>query len=425
LPKLSEKQSPFFRVAGVSRRPLVFVLLLSVLSSGVAHARPYPLGTGMAASADSAQTASSNPAGISRFTRRAVDADVLWLTSESEWESEFSGTGSRSSSKNSSDTIVPRFAIIQPINDRFSASFTFLGTGFSDDLGDWPGRYFIESYDSVFVSAFPSLAYRIDDRWSVAASAAITYSSFEQRRAVRNIFDPGFGDGSSKLEADSVEVGFGLSMLYQSSERTRWGLTYRSEINPSRDADNELSGLGPNTERAMQRLGLLDADLTIESTSPESMLAGVYHEFANNAAVTVDLAWINFSDFRLSEFYFDGESFAPSIPRYNDIYALSASYSWPVSRDWMLGVGGLVTNQMIDDDQRTMTLRLDALWSLGLAAEWRWTDSRSIRISLSYVGMDDAPVSTPGIPGLGSLEGRFTSRDTLLFQIGVSWAAAD
>jgi long-chain fatty acid transport protein len=405
----------------MSRRPLASVLLLSALASGVAHARPYPLGTGLAASADSAQTASSNPAGITRFSQRAVDADVLWLTSESEWESGFSGTGSQSNSRNSDDTVVPRFAIIQPINDRFTTSFTFLGTGFSDDLGDWPGRYFIQSYDSIFVSAFPSLAYRIDNRWSVAASAAITYSSFEQQRAVRNVFDPDFGDGRSKVEADSVEVGFGLSMLYQGSERTRWGLTYSSEINPSRNADNELSGLGPNTEGVMQRLGILDADLNINSTSPESMVVGLYHEFANDDAVTADLAWINFSDFRLSEFYFDGESFARSNPRYNDIYALSASYSWPVSGRWMLGVGGLVTNQMIDDDERTMTLRLDALWSLGLAAEWRWTDSRSVKMSVSYVGMDDAPVSTPSIPGVGSLEGRFTSRDTLLFQVGMSW----
>ncbi len=155
----------------MARRPLASALLLSALASGAGQARPYPLGTGMAASADSAQTASSNPAGITRFTRRAVDADVLWLTSESEWESAFSGTGTRSNSKNSSDTVVPRFAIIQPINDRFSTSFTFLGTGISDDLGDWPGRYFIDSYDSVFVSAFPSLAYRVDDQWSVAVSA--------------------------------------------------------------------------------------------------------------------------------------------------------------------------------------------------------------------------------------------------------------
>jgi len=395
--------------------------LLTAFASDLAGARPYPLGTGLAASADSAQTASSNPAGIARFSQRAVDVDVLWLTSESEWTSKFSGTGDESNTRNSGDLVVPRFAIIQPVNDRLTTSFTFLGTGISDDLGDWPGRYFIQSYDSIFVSAFPSFAYRIDHRWSVAASAAITYSSFEQERAVRNIFDPGFGDGRSKVEADSVEVGFGLSLLYQSSERTRWGLTYSSEINPSRDADNELSGIGPNTEALMQRLGILDADISIQSAMPASVVAGLYHEFANDAAVTADLVWIDFSDFRLSEFYFNGESFARSNPSYEDIYALSASCSWPVGGRWMLGVGGLVTNQMIDDDERSMTLRLDALWSLGLAAEWRWTDARSVKVSVSYVGMDDAPVSTPSIPGFGSLDGRFTRRDTLLFQVGVSW----
>ena len=405
----------------MSRRALAPALLLTAFAADPAGARPYPMGTGLAASADSAQTASSNPAGIARFSHRAVDADVLWLTSESEWQSGFSGTGGESNARNSGNLVVPRFAIIQPVNERFTTSFTFLGTGISDDLGDWPGRYFIQSYDSVFVSAFPSLAYRIDHRWSVAASAAITYSSFEQERAVRNIFDPGFGDGRSRVEADSVEVGFGLSVLYQSSERTRWGLNYSSEINPSRDADNELSGIGPNTEAVMQRLGLLGADIGIQSTMPRSVVAGLYHEFANGTAVTADLVWIDFSDFRLSEFPFDGESFARSDPSYDDIRALSASFSWPVGGRWMLGVGGLLTNQMIDDDERSMTLRLDALWSLGLAAEWRWTDARNVKVSASYVGMDDAPVSTPGIPGFGSLEGRFTRRDTLLFQVGVSW----
>ncbi len=392
-------------------------------ASSLTFARPYPLGTGMAASADSAITASSNPAGITRFSSRAIDAEVLLFTSESEWESEFTNTGRRFDSKDSGETVVPRFAIVQPINDRFSTSFTFLGTGFSDDLGDWPGRYFIEKYDSIYVSAFPSLAYRIDSQWSVAASAAITYSSFEQERAVLNLFDPGFGDGRSKIEADSVEVGFGLSTLYQSSSRTRWGLTYKSEINPSRDADNDLTGLGPRTEAAMRRLNLRDRDLTIESTSPASMVGGMYHEFDNDGAVTVDLAWINFSNFRLSEFYYNGESFARSEPEYNDIYTLSSSYTWPVSDRWMLGVGALVTNQMIDDDDRTMTLRLDALWSLSVAAEWQWTPTRSVKMSVGYFGMDDAPVTTPSLPVVGSLQGKFTSRDTLLFQVGMSFGA--
>lgn len=406
-----------------SRNRLSIGVLFVAAVSSQAVARPYPIGTGLAASADSALTASSNPAGISRFTERALEFELLAFRSESEWESAFSETGAQFSSKNSGTTFVPRVAIVQPINERFAASFTFLGTGFSDDLGEWPGRYFIRRYDSIYVSAFPSLAYRINDQWSVAASAAMTYTRFEQERAVRNIFDPGFGDGLSELKADSFELGFGLSALHQSSDRTRWGLSYKSEINPSRGASNELSGLGPNTEAVLQRLGLLERNLTIESTSPQSIIAGVYHEFGNSAAVTLDLAWVNFSKFRLSEFYFDGESFARNNSRYNDIYALSASYTWPAADRWMLGVGGLVTNQMIDDDQRGMTLRLDSLWSIGVTAERQWTDSRRVTFGLSYFGIGDAPVTTPRIPGLGSLEGKFTSRDAVLLQIGMSFGS--
>jgi len=406
-----------------SRNRLSIGVLFVAAVSSQAVARPYPIGTGLAASADSALTASSNPAGISRFTERALEFELLAFRSESEWESAFSETGAQFISKNSGTTFVPRVAIVQPINERFAASFTFLGTGFSDDLGEWPGRYFIRRYDSIYVSAFPSLAYRIDDQWSVAASAAITYTRFEQERAVRNIFDPGFGDGLSELKADSFELGFGLSALYQSSDRTRWGLSYNSEINPSRSARNQLSGLGPNTEAVLQRLGLLGDNLIIESTSPQSIIAGVFHEFGNSAAITLDLAWVDFSKFRLSEFYFDGESFARNNSRYNDIYALSASYTWPAADRWMLGVGGLVTNQMIDDDQRGMTLRLDSLWSIGVTAERQWTDSRRVTFGLSYFGIGDAPVATPSIPGLGSLEGKFTSRDTLLLQIGLSFGS--
>jgi hypothetical protein len=68
-----------------------------------------------------------------------------------------------------------------------------------------------------------------------------------------------------------------------------------------------------------------------------------------------------------------------------------------------------------------MTLRLDALWSLALAAEWQWTADRRLTLSVAYFGLDDAPVSTPEIPGFGSLEGEFEQRDTLLFQVGLSW----
>jgi len=405
------------------KQSTVIALALTALASNLAAARPYPGMSGLAATADSAKTASSNPAGITRFSERAVAAELMWFSSESNWESQFSNSSIEFNSRDSEDIFVPRVFYLQPLSDNFSASFTFLGAGFSDDLGDWPGRYFIKRYDSTRVSAFPSLAYRIDDQWSVAGSVAISYSRFEQERAIRNIFDPGLGDGNSKLETDGIDFGFGLSTLYQYSPRTRAGLTYQSEINPSKDADSDFSGLGPNTEAVMARLGIFNRDIKVESTSPQSVLAGVYHEFTNNHAVTVDVYWNDFSEFRLSEYYFNGESFALNDTNYNDVYALSTSYTWPVSPRWMAGVSAAATNQMIDDDERAVTFRLDAVWTVGAAAEWQWTDSRTVKMSLSYLDLGNAPATTPDIPGIGALEGKFKSRDAILLQVGLTWGS--
>jgi long-chain fatty acid transport protein len=418
-PRFKENRSSFV----MPKLPILLALALLIATSEAARARPYPGLTGLAATADSAQTAATNPAGITRFTDRAAEIEIMWLSSESDWESQFSRRDQEFNSKDSSDIVVPRIFYLQPISDNFSASFTTLGAGFSDDLGEWPGRYFIKSYNSVQISAFPSLAYRIDEQWSVAASIAISYSSYEQERAVLNLFDPNVGDGLSKTEADGIELGFGLSALYQQSAQTRWGLTYQSEINQSQDVDNELSGLGPNTAAAMRRLGILDVDLKVESTSPQSILAGLYHEFDNNHAITVDVSWIDFSNFRLSEFYFNGQSFALNDAKYNDICAVSSSYTWPISNRLMLGVAGQVTNQIIDDDERTMTLRLDSVWTVGAAAEWQWTESRTLKASLSYLDLGEAPVTTPEIPIFGSLQGQFKSRDAILLQVGMTWGS--
>jgi long-chain fatty acid transport protein len=402
------------------RRPTCAIGCLLLVACLPAYARPYTAFSGLTAAADSAQSAANNPAGITRLDKRTLAGEILWFASESEWESQLGEESAFVSTKESSDTYVPRVYFVEPLNDNWAFSFTFLGAGFSEDFGDWEGRYFIESYDSVIVTAYPSLAYQIDDQWSVAGSIALTYSSFEQERAVRNIFDPGFGDGRSTIETDSLEFGYGLSMLYQHNDRTRWGLSYQSEIEAEQEGDNNLSGLGPNTREVMDRLGLVGADVTVESTSPQSLRVGVFHEFEDASAVTLDAAWIDFSNFRLSEFYFNGESFVESTSNYDDIYALTATYSWPVSERWMMAVNGMATNQMIDDEDRTVTFRVDAVWALGLAGEWRWTPSRTINLALSYMQIGDAPVSADAIPGVGSFEGEYSDRYALLFQLGMN-----
>ena len=250
-----------------------WVLVFSV--SGLA--RPYAGVTGLAAAADSAATAATNPAGATRFHEFAAKLEIIGVQSESEWRGRIGDDGPELASDDSTTVLVPSGYLIQPINESLAFSFTLLGFGYSDDFGDWPGRYFIESYDSLSVSAFPSLAWRINDQWSVAGSLALSYASFNQERAVANLFDPEFGDGRSELETDGFDVGFGLSTLYEWSERTRFGLVYQSELDPTQDGEAKFRNLGPNTEAVLDRAGFLGADVEVKSRSPQGVLAGVYH----------------------------------------------------------------------------------------------------------------------------------------------------
>ena len=132
--------------------------------------------------------------------------------------------------------------------------------------------------------------------------------------------------------------------------------------------------------------------------------------------------WADFSEFLLSEKYINGTSNADSSVEYDDIFAFSASYTWPVNDRWMLGVGGLYTADMIEDENRTLALRLDSMWSLGVGFEWQWTDNRTLGASISYIGIGDAPVTSPTIPGLGAITGEYTSRDIIQLSIGVTFA---
>ena len=406
-----------------SLRQRVFFVAALLSASGIALARPYAGISGLAASADSATTAGTNPAGMARFDAPAMRGELVLVYSESTWEGSLGETERDVTSEEDTTIAVPSGYLVRPINEDWAFGFTILGFGYSDEFGDWPGRYFIESYDSVSVSAFPSLSYRINDQWSVAGSLALNYSSFEQTRAIANVFDPGFGDGSSELETDGLDVGFGLSTLYQLSDRTRFGLVYTSELDPTQDGEAKFRGLGPNTEKVLDEAGFLGADVEVKSTTPQSVVAGLYHEFENDHSVVFDVAWSDFSEFELSEYYFDGEGLSAHEATWQDIWAFSGAYTWPVSDRWMLSAGGVYVSDSVEDDDRIFLLRLDSMWGVAFAAEWQWREDRLLEMNLSYLTIGDAPVESPSVPVFGSVSGEYSQRDILIFRLALNLGA--
>ena len=394
---------------------------LALALAGAVNANPYPAMTGISAAADSANVAGNNPAAMTRFDSRNTRVVLLSFFTDNTWEGQLGATGATVKSEDSSTTIVPSGNLVLPLRNDWFFGFTILGSGSSEDYADgWPGRYFIEEYSLVYLSAYPSLARKVNDKLSLGASMALTYTSYDQVKAVPNV-DPGFGDGRLDIDADGTTVGFSLSSLYEFSEQTRIGLVYRSELDAELEGDAKFSDLGPTTESILDAAGLLDATVNIKSRTPQAVTAGLYHEFADGGAVVFDAVWADFSEFKLSEIYVNGDQLNESSVNYDDIYAFSVGYSRPISDRLSIGFGALYVDDMVDDDERTLTLRLDSMWAAGVGVEWQWTPTRAISATLNYIQIDDAPLTSPSIPGIGSVTGQYTDRGTIYLEVGVSF----
>jgi long-chain fatty acid transport protein len=392
---------------------------LSLLACVAYAAGPYPAQTGISAAADNAATAGMNPAGITRFDSRNMRFEIFGFFTDNTWDGQI-GSGPTFRSTDDSTTIVPSGNMVLPLRENLWFGFTMLGSGFSEDYDDgWPGRYFIEEYDLLYLSAFPSFATKLTDKLSVAGSLAITYTSYEQEKAVPNL-PPGTADGTLEIDTDGFTVGFAVSGLYEFTDRTRLGLVYRSELDPELDGDAEFSDLTSPTEAVLSAAGLLNANVEVTSRTPQAVTAGIYHELANTSAVTFDVIWSDFSEFKLSETYVNGTQIVEAPAIYDDIFAYSAGYNRPIGNRWRIGFGAFVVDDMVEDDDRTLTLRLDSMWSAGIGLEWQWKDRRAISATLNYLEIDEAPVSSPAIAGIGSVTGRFSDRQTVYLQIGMS-----
>ena len=404
-------------------RKSILVFFASIAVNPVFAGGPYPAISGIGGSADDAVVAGQNPAAMTRFDERNMKFEVLGFFSDNTWEGRLGDEGPEFRSKDSNTTIIPSGNMVMPVRDNLWFGWTILGSGFSDDYDDdSPIRYLIEEYDLIYVSAFPSLATKVNDRLSLAASLALTYTSYEQIKAVPNL-PPGSPDGRLVIDADGWTAGWALSGLYEFSETTRFGMSYRSEIDPDLSGKAKFSDLGEITESILDAAGLIDAKVNVISNQPQSVVAGIYHEFEDSSAVTVDAVWSDFSEFTLSEIYVSGDRFIESDPKYDDIFAVSASYSRQVADRWRVGIGGFVTNDMIEDEERTMTLRLDRIWSIGAGFEWLWKPGRRVSATLNYLKIDDAPIASPPIGNLGSVSGRFTDRGTVYLRVGLTLGA--
>jgi len=412
------------RIGRFGRRPLLSLPLFVTVSLAAglppgASATDGPALAGLTATANDAVTAATNPAGLTRLHEAEWVGGVRAFYTSSDFATNPQSVGGSFTNSSSNTLAIPSIYYARPYNDDISLGISLtVPSGFGSNPGDaTPGRYLLEKWSLGYASLAPAAGYRVNEQFSLGAALNINYAVYDYQTAVFN----GIGkpDGRMELNAHDFGLGFQLGALYEPTSMTRFGLSYKSSSTSSFTSTPELSGL-TSQRQALLPIGVRDKQITLESKFPQRVTAGAWHEFADGKSVTLDVAWVDFSQFGLSSATVGSTSIPVTNAQYNNIWATTAGANWPLDEKWTLRFGAAYVSSGVDTQNRSFSFRLDRVLGAGVGAEYRWSKDRVVGANLTYYDLGSAPVSA-GIPLVGTLSGQYTSNYAIGLDVTLRW----
>ena len=382
-----------------------------------------PANTGLFATANTAETAYLNPAGMTRLegSHKTLQGILVYSFAEFEVDEDQTSVDGGDPDTDNSPIIIPGFYYTRQLNDEWWFGISAnIPSGFGSDYGDdWAGRYYSDQYTLVYVGLNPSLAYRLNDKWSLGLGANINYTYSLSENSVNT---PGSDtpDGRAEFEGDGFAFGGSVSALYELNDRTRFGIVYSSEV--STDVDGELKVKGASLPPQLNAVGSGNqkADITVENILPQRLQAGLYHEFSSGNYLTIDGAWIDFSEFATGAVTIqDSVEVAPE-GIYDDIWAINAGYGVPLGNGRTLKFGALYVSNAVNDENRTLSLRLDSIWGVGTGMSFEKGD-RLLDMNLNLYYLGKAPVDTGFNPVQGRVVGETSNPWAVALDVAWHW----
>lgn len=368
------------------------------LAAGLAHAGG-PALSGIVAEADTAESVFAAPAAMSRLEGNHTTVQGMYVSSFGDFEVDEDKTTIDGGNPEHGDDpiIIPALYHVRQLNDRWHVGASLsVPTGFGSDFGPtWSGRYTTVDYSLVYVSLAPAVSYRFNDKLSFGASLGINYTQSVSEVKIRQPLAE--RDGKIDSDLDGVGVSGTISMFYEFTEQTRGGISWTSDSEADLEGTIKLRNLGPVMEEIADRKGLKNIDAEITNTLPQRVLAGVYHEFDSGKYVTFDALWMKFSDFTVDNIELNDEEVNITAPEiYDDFWALTAGIGIPVNERLTYKFGAMYMSQPVDDEDRTLAMRLDSMWAVGAGISYKLEQGRGLDVNATLLNTGESPVDSDG-----------------------------
>ncbi len=377
-------------------------------------------GAGLAARAGDAGTVFSNPAGMTRFKERTYLAGVTPLYIYAPWNSDPNTTAT-----GSNDGVFEAFAggslaAILPVGDKLrfgiSAQNNF---GLALDWGDnWVGRYEVTKAAVIAPQLQPTVSYKVTNWLSIGAGAGLTLGVLADEARVNNL-DPNLGDGRLTYDATDFAVQGNFGVLIEPSDKTRIGLRYLTETDLDFKARPYTSGVGPAVANGLEEIGKVDLGMKM----PQSLMAGVFHQFNDKWAFLGSVGWEDWSQFSRVHLKID----ALGLNRvehagFDDIWHFGVGAQYQYTPKWMLTAGFSYDTSMSTGATRPLELPLGAMYRYGLGFKYKKSENLLLGGGLSFLWEGDLNVKQAGTPVSGGVvSGQYKNVSITFLSFYVQW----
>ena len=275
---------------------------------------------------------------------------------------------------------------------------------------NWTGRYNLYSVNLQTVSAVPTLAWKINDMFSVSAGLEIMNVNLTTEQKAPGLH-PGL-DHDAEVQASGWGVGGHFGLHARLNDQWSVGLAYKTQVTVNAYGDAKFDG--PYAGK-LQKVTNSDAHGTVQL--PDSLALGVAYKPLDNLSFEVGAVWTRWSTYNSLNIYMDNGNQSISHKNWQDGWNFNASVEYKPLDWWSLRAGFWYETPVINEDHSDFMVPSNGRTALTLGTGVEWND---FTIDFAYCHMwinptnyDDTDASGIRTPGLASGITGGNSKDTV------------
>lgn len=298
---------------------------------------------------------------------------------------------------------------------------SYAGLGVDYDLG-WVGRYYIDRSLLLTYNINPSIAYAMNEWFSLGGGVSLQGAYMNQKSDVRNLLDlrP---EAQMKLHDTTWSWGYNIGLIFQIDLQKRIGLSYRSKIKQTFRNVFNLEGVGPLFADALNSRGFLHPDVDITSTFPEQVMLSLHYGMGCKLALMADWGWQHWAQYGTQQILI--ASTTPTSISYNlhfhDTWHYALGFSYKISNRYKWTAGIAYDSSPVSAQDRTIALPLDRQWRYATGFQWQYCPEVNLGFAYELMEAGSAPLDQSRGILTGRLAGDFSHNYVQFINVTASW----